>query len=895
MPPEKKVNRQREEYDELPRISEKELGQRFRSLCEKNKYLTSAILLRSALRILPLLGAKGNFDYWIIKGAQNTDKNSEKSSQKKAEIANAKTEAVAGQIFKTPPREGDNRARFLLALIRSAQILWSQLPSKNPNTNELAVAKRISAASAANASSNPVTFTFAYAAAASDFSDFNYAVLLDASLSAVLAHDLSTLFKINYKQFLTDLNHAEENPDVSLCLHKNLWRQGTPDEFKSVYLQSFKPTVERLMAQSVPATKQALQHSLEWYESIVGPELTRPDTFTPIHQATQELAAEKVGAVDALNRDNLVSALASFIGHKDNSSHLTIGLLGHWGSGKSTVIRLLKDRLCSQNNNAYLFGEFNAWAYEHCDNIQAAMGHEVMSSLTSSNAMPLKLGSTKGFNQRIKNTAKRVGAWGKRYIGWSVFGRSWLTLCFAAKKYPVRFLTVVVMSIAMVVAVWLGAGSFMAGDFKLNTDKLELKLATLFAYGGGSIAFIFAWWRQVRVVFAQPCTKEFLTYIKLPSYAKHIGLVSEMRDDIRCMSELRLNGNKRLIFVVDDLDRCSPEGIVKTLEAVRLVLDIEQVVVIIAIDQRIALAALANHYEHIKQHHEFNDAKSIARDYLGKMMQMPVVLPEADLNSVMGYAQHLWDKNSDQTTNAQAEAEQELEEETQINTQWKNLIPQIKSLLAEKENGETQADDQEALEGDTGNEPNIAVDSGEERYFTEEELAQVILKMDIEPVKSVKEKGAEPIIGLTDQQKAAFVYWSDKLGLNNPRKLKRLYNSYNLLLSVNEWNDEPLVDDSELPLGLLIALLTLEFINGQRNHQLRAEYQQVINGLKDIAELEPSGQTALLGQVLPIIDKAALKYLKENKDENKTREQLLKTIRCFVLPAVDCHQDVSSN
>ena len=322
-----------------------------------------------------------------------------------------------------------------------------------------------------------------------------------------------------------------------------------------------------------------------------------------------------------------------------------------------------------------------------------------------------------------------------------------------------------------------------------------------------------------------------------------------------------------------------------------MVLDIEQVVVIIAIDQRIALAALANHYEHIQQHHEFNDAKSIARDYLGKMMQMPVVLPEADLNSVMGYAQHLWDKSPDQPTNAQAVAEQGPEEETKINTQWKNLIPQIKSLLAEKEDGETQANGQEALKGNADNKPNITADSDEERSFTEAELAQAILKMDMELVKGVKKKVADPIIGLTDQQKAAFVYWSDKLGLKNPRKLKRLYNSYNLLLSVNEWNDEPLVDDSELPLGLLIALLTLEFINGQRNHQLRAEYQQVVNGLKDIAELERSDQTALLEQVLPIIDKAALKYLKENK----TREQLLKTIRCFVLPAVDWHQDVSSN
>ena len=527
-PPEEEVNSQREEAQESKKVSREEIEQRFRAFYKKNKYLPAVILLRSALRVFPLLGSKGHFDYWIIektqnKGQQNKGQQNKKGAQNKAELTRAKTEALAEQEFEVEPGHEDNRARCLMALLRSNQILWLQLPAKKPNSNQLKVARRISIEAAA-----------------------------------------ADLLNNNYKQLVTDLNHAEANTDVSPCLHKNLWSDGLPDTFKAVYLQSFKPAVEHLLAQSVPATQQALQHSLEWYESIVGPELTRPDTFTPKHQATQELAAEKVGAVDALNRTNLVVALSNFIGHKDNSSHLTIGLLGHWGSGKSTVIRLLKNRLCNQNNNAYLFGEFNAWAYEHCDNIQAAMGHEVMSSLTSSNTTPLKLGDANGFKQRVNNATQKVSAWAKRYIGWSVFGRSWLTLCFAAKKYPVRFLTVVAMSIAMCVAVWLGIGSFMAGDFKLNTDKLELKLVSLFAYGGGSIAFIFAWWRQVRVVFAQPCTKEFLTYIKLPSYAKHIGLVSEMRDDIRCMSELRLNGNKRLIFVVDDLDRCSPEGIVKT-------------------------------------------------------------------------------------------------------------------------------------------------------------------------------------------------------------------------------------------------------------------------------------------------------------------------------------------
>jgi hypothetical protein len=109
---------------------------------------------------------------------------------------------------------------------------------------------------------------------------------------------------------------------------------------------------------------------------------------------------------------------------------------------------------------------------------------------------------------------------------------------------------------------------------------------------------------------------------------------SAIAEDIELMVNIRLGTEqtqrhyglgkvlprRRLLFVVDDLDRCSPEGIFKTFEAIRLVLDLPQVIVVVAVDQRIALAALALHYEKLTKHHQLNDAKAISIEALGICM-----------------------------------------------------------------------------------------------------------------------------------------------------------------------------------------------------------------------------------------------------------------------------------
>ena len=70
-------------------------------------------------------------------------------------------------------------------------------------------------------------------------------------------------------------------------------------------------------------------------------------------------------------------------------SHQTIGLLGDWGVGKSTLVHLLKNELVRrQDQQPFLFAEFNAWAYEHTDNLQADACPQVLGQIVQGGGVP---------------------------------------------------------------------------------------------------------------------------------------------------------------------------------------------------------------------------------------------------------------------------------------------------------------------------------------------------------------------------------------------------------------------------------------------------------------------------------------------------------------------------
>lgn len=65
---------------------------------------------------------------------------------------------------------------------------------------------------------------------------------------------------------------------------------------------------------------------------------------------------------DLLNTKVYANTLKNIITNIPNDKPFTIGLYGMWGSGKSSIIKTVKEEL-SETNKSYLFATFDAWKY----------------------------------------------------------------------------------------------------------------------------------------------------------------------------------------------------------------------------------------------------------------------------------------------------------------------------------------------------------------------------------------------------------------------------------------------------------------------------------------------------------------------------------------------------
>ncbi|NOH59903.1 hypothetical protein F0261_17905 [Alteromonas sp. 07-89-2] len=866
-------------------LRELKIKERLEALCKKDPLWPGVLAAREALRVLPIIGIAGHFNFWIESRPNQT------AAEKK----------VDKHIV--PSEEGgdstgwrDNRVRFVLASFSaSGEVLHqAKLPveERQLETFDIIASTALEAAEVAFSDAYSTiginkTEAVAFAAEAASFASatakYGASRAVEAAESAIAAcNNASKVLDTNgaTHAFFQDLKAAEDALSTHSVIDEPLWSNTRQGVVEMSHIGKFQSAVETLFSESSGISAEgaeALEQMLKLYNGYVSgiANINKNNGSTKAsYEALSKVSSEDINAnKDTLNRGALVNGLANILCDKEHIHPLTIGLMGNWGSGKSQVLALLKKELKARDcEQPFLFGEFNAWAYEHAKSSQAAMAHEVISALTSHDKFQtVNMESDPG--SRLKQSILNLF----RQIGWIMSGRVRIIYAFAIRKH----LNKVLQSIGWL-SLFVIASAWLAGQ-GLNQNQIPDFSKPLTS--GALIAIIASLWqlpKQLRYIISQPMTKEFLTYIKLPNYASHIGEIAEMQKDIRLIAKIRLgfqddachdylgklSNFRRLLFVVDDLDRCSPEGIVKTFEAIRLVLHIPHVTVVVAVDQRIALAALALHYKGVEPYHTLQDARAIARDYLAKVIQLPVVISDGDNESLTEFLSDIW-----------------LEEGTNKQNWLAHLIKDDE-LQAPAEHLEikTRSSRLDGLDLDS-----FIEDDGLSEY----ELAKLILETEpkSEPPKP------EVLKGLSDHQKAALYYWATHFGLTNARQLKRLDNSYNLIRLVAQEEDKialtqkvDSVDKQQLKFsyGYLVTLMTLEFINGIEVTALRENASRFLRKgtvCRLNAMANQQHKATLIGA--RIVIESAAEQLYSQTEAALRFEKLLRYVENFALPAID--------
>ncbi len=94
---------------------------------------------------------------------------------------------------------------------------------------------------------------------------------------------------------------------------------------------------------------------------------------------------------------------------------------------------------------------------------------------------------------------------------------------------------------------------------------------------------------------------------------------------------------EKIVVLIDDLDRCSPDTIIGTLEAIKLFLFTKKTAFIIGADERLIKYAVRRRFPEIP-----GDATEVGRDYLEKLIQYPIRIPPLNTIELINYVNLLF-------------------------------------------------------------------------------------------------------------------------------------------------------------------------------------------------------------------------------------------------------------
>lgn len=274
--------------------------------------------------------------------------------------------------------------------------------------------------------------------------------------------------------------------------------------------------------------------------------------------------------IDFLDFDYLTKTVTDIINDK-NLSPSSIGVYGNWGSGKSSLMQMCIEELSKGENTLCI--KFNGWLFEGYEDAKTALLGTILDKINKEKS---PTGKAKEILKRLyKNTDK-------------------LKIASMGLKYGVDFLTTG------------GIGTIADITVKSILSKIKDNASNVSKKDIDNIL-----------------KKEF----KSEELRKNIKTFQ--KDFTELLKESKID---KLVVFIDELDRCNPDTILDTLEAIRLFLFTQNTSFVIGADERHVIYSVRKKYSEIE-----GNQIDIGKEYLEKMIQYPIRIPQLSSREVEFY------------------------------------------------------------------------------------------------------------------------------------------------------------------------------------------------------------------------------------------------------------------
>jgi predicted KAP-like P-loop ATPase len=265
-------------------------------------------------------------------------------------------------------------------------------------------------------------------------------------------------------------------------------------------------------------------------------------------------------AVDLLYYEAIAKTIVGLI-NESADQPMSIGIHGDWGAGKSSIL-LMTERAFSTDSDVLCL-RFNGWQFQGFEDAKAALLEKIVIELRDARPGVEKV------KEKAKDLLKRID-----YLKLGKKSLPWAFTAITGIPHP---------------GVITDAVKALKGVTATDTTTIVEGLEGLLKPG---------------------------TERKIPE---------ELRAFEREFKELiEVAKLRKLIVLIDDLDRCLPETSIETLEAIRLFLFAPKAVFVIAADEGMIQYAVRKHFPDLPQS---SGPVGYAQNYLEKLIQVPFRIP----------------------------------------------------------------------------------------------------------------------------------------------------------------------------------------------------------------------------------------------------------------------------
>ena len=312
-------------------------------------------------------------------------------------------------------------------------------------------------------------------------------------------------------------------------------------------------------------------------------------------------------AEDRLGFTPYVDALVDLILDPLTDTPLTVGIFGPWGSGKTSLMRMVQDGVTQKKPFPVVW--FDAWKYDKEAVLWRALLIRVLEALrpaASEKETKEEREEREQLNRRLDDLQGSL----YRIVEREEPGNlrlDWGELAKGVVKGGIH--------------VGLNFLPVLGGLLPKFLEKSQEEAAA------GDLDHL--------TTFLAGIQRE-----RLKVFREHVTSLEQFQQEFgRLVSDLVVGPGKKLIVFVDDLDRCLPEKAVEVLEAIKLFLDVDGCIFLLGIDHQVIARGVEIRYRELGLQKDGEERRDLidGKKYLEKIIQLPFHIPVIDREHLLEF------------------------------------------------------------------------------------------------------------------------------------------------------------------------------------------------------------------------------------------------------------------